>query len=121
MLDPLVLLVPQVLLALLAPRLLDRTTPLLDSMPRRSSSRASTPHLALVIGAVAVVVPVPALGTILGLPACHILPLRDGFPLDKGSRLELRARGTTSDTLLDPMGRRVRQAPQACPVLLRQV
>lgn len=120
MLGPSVLLVPRVLLALLAPRLLDRATPLLDSMLRRSSSRASTPHLVLVIGAVAVVVPVPVLDTILGSPVCHTL-LRDGSPLDKGSRLELRARGTTLDTLLDPMDLQVRQAPQACPVLLRQV
>lgn len=119
MLDPLVL---PVLPVLLVPRLLDRATLPLDSMPRRSSSRASTLHLVLVTGVVVVVpVPFPALGMILGSPVCHILPLRAGSRLGKASRLELRARGITLDTPLDPMDRPARQVPRACLVLLRRV
>lgn len=123
MLDPLVLPVLLAPLALLAPRLLDRATPLLDSMPRRFSSRASTPHLVLAIGAVAVVapVPVPVLDMILGSPVCRTLLLRVGSRLGKVSRPEPRARGITLDTPLGPMDRRVRQVPQACRALLRPV
>lgn len=122
-LDPLVLPVLPALPALLALRLPGRATPLLDSMPRHFSSRASIPHPALVIGVVEVVVPAPApaLGMIPGSLVCHTLPLRVGSRLDKASHLELRARGTTLGTLQDPMDRRVRQVPRACPVLLRRV